>query len=60
MGTLRDNLAEFLHDDLGIATVEYAVVLCLIILVAIGAIAGIGVSMANSFAGLDDGVASTL
>ena len=45
----------FVSED-GPTTTEYAVMLALIVIVAIGAISGIGVKVSDVFVGVDNGL----
>jgi len=46
----------FATSDDGPTTTEYAVMLSLIVIVAIGAISGIGVKVSDVFGGVDNGL----
>lgn len=49
-------MKSFFKSEDGPTTVEYAVMLALIVIVAIGAISGIGVKVSDVFVGVDNGL----
>lgn len=49
-------MKRFFRSEDGPTTIEYAVMLALIIIVAIGAISGIGVTVSDIFVGVDNGL----
>jgi len=49
-------MQRFFKSEDGPTTTEYAVMLSLIVIVAIGAISGIGVKVSDVFAGVDNGL----
>lgn len=51
-------LGRFLKDESGPTATEYAVMLALIIIVAIGAISGIGIKVDSIFTSVDTGLTS--
>jgi pilus assembly protein Flp/PilA len=55
---VRQCINRFLRSEEGPTATEYAVMLALIIIVAIGAISGIGVKVSDVFTGVDSGLPS--
>ena len=56
MNTARKLLRSFVASHDATTVTEYAVMLALIVLVAVGAISGIGATVSNTFATLETGV----
>ena len=56
MRKLADLVRSFVREDEALAVTEYAIMLALIALVAVGAISGVGTSVAGTYAGLDTAV----
>ena len=56
MQRFLDTARKFIRAEEGPTATEYAVMLALIIVVAIGAISGIGVTVENIFTNVDNGL----
>lgn len=56
MGTLKQRVCEFLVSESGPSATEYAIMLALIVLVAVGAISGLGFKIDSTFTTLDGGL----
>ena len=56
MTTFSKTVARFFRSQDGPTTVEYAVMLALIVIVAIGAISGIGVKVSDVMFAVDNGL----
>ena len=56
MTTFSKAMERFFKSEDGPTTTEYAVMLALIIIVAIGGISGIGVKVSDVFVGVDNGL----
>ncbi len=56
MTTFSRTMKRFFRSEDGPTTIEYAVMLALIIIVAIGAISGIGVTVSDIFVTVDNGL----
>jgi len=56
VNTFARSVTRFITSDDGPTTTEYAVMLALIVIVAIGAISGIGTKVSDVFTGVDNGL----
>ncbi len=56
MKTVSSFIKSFVREEEANAVTEYAIMLGLIVLAAVGAIGGVGSGVSGTFAGLDEGV----